>query len=179
MCLKERKMGWAKGRFFTKLPFEVRVYQTTLEYNLKDILKYIPYQSMTLSGKELQKFVLEIANSPCLKVNLYFTKWCQNQDFSLTYGVASEIDNILGLKGVYTSVHKVPERSYCLFQDRYIIPEQDPQTGLPIPGPRCLIGLNSLGEGMNQKLWTLHHCKFDTILHRGVFLGNRFDRIRR
>jgi len=93
-----------------------------------------------------------MANSPCLKVNLDFTKWCQNQYESLTNGIASEIDRIFGLKGVYTSVHQVPMRSYCLFQDRQRIPEQDTKTGHPIPGARCVFGLNSVGEGMNQKL---------------------------
>jgi len=96
-----------------------------------------------------------MASSHCLKVNLDFTNWFQNQDESLTHGIASETDRIFGLKGVYTSVHQVPMRSFCLFQDRDCIPEQDPKTGLPILGPRCVYGLNSLGEGMNQKLWTL------------------------
>jgi len=41
MCLNEREMAWIKMRFFTKLPFQMRVYQTTLEYNLKEIMKYI------------------------------------------------------------------------------------------------------------------------------------------
>ncbi|APG78838.1 RNA-dependent RNA polymerase [Wenling crustacean virus 12] len=153
MCAKERELSWRLARYFTKLTFDMRMYQTTLEDNMKKIMQYYPHQSMTMGGNTLAKTILKNSITTTMKVHLDFTKWCMHMCYHLVTPLAKELDRIFGLPGLYESIHILPQEMYTLFQDRTNPPEQLPN-GKPKPGPRCHYGLNTLGEGMFQKVWT-------------------------
>lgn len=150
MCPKERELSLDKARYFTKLKFDMRMYQTTLEDNIKKIMKYYPHQSMTMSGNTLAKTILKNSITTSMKAHLDFSKWCMHMCHQLNAPLAMEFDRLFGLPGLYESVHILPQEMYTLFQDRCNPPQQGPD-GNPIPGPRCMFGLNTLGEGMFQK----------------------------
>ena len=47
---KEEEMNGKKGRGFTKLVFEPRIYQTSCEGNMKRVMEYFPFQTITKGG---------------------------------------------------------------------------------------------------------------------------------
>lgn len=154
MCIKEKELNQAKARYFTKLPFEMRIMQNLIENGAKMIMKYFPQQSMTMGSLSLEKFKLRSSNKVIMTISLDFVKWCLNQRHEINVDTTEEMDRIFGLLGFFAIIHMISQRSYCFFQDRVNIPEQGPN-GLPIPGPRCWFGLLTPGEGMFQKVWTM------------------------
>ena len=154
LCWKEGELAEMKPRGFSKLTFEVRILQVVMEANMKSILSYVPYTSMNMSGDRLTKYLLKASSNDSLKINIDFSKWCLNMSASLVHPTGEVIDRIFGFKeSCYGVAHNLGRDSWFLFQDRCLPPESD-LLGNPIEGPRFVKGLESLGEGMFQKLWT-------------------------
>lgn len=139
---KERELK--NARFYGKMCFEMRLYQTATEKYIADhIFKYIKNQSMTMSEEQLTRTILRM-NTPVLQIEgetyvfivLDFSSWCTNFRLELITPLFEELDNLFGLRNIYVFTHKFPLISYLLFQDRFMPPEQGPD-GLPLEGPRC------------------------------------------
>jgi len=66
---KEREFKYLDVRFYGKMCFEMRLYQTVTEKNITDhIFKYIKHQSMTMNEEQLTRTILRM-NTPILHLN--------------------------------------------------------------------------------------------------------------
>lgn len=65
---KEREFKFIDTRFYGKMYFEMRLYQTATEKNIAHhIFKYIKHQSMTMSEEQLTRTIL-CMNTPILQL---------------------------------------------------------------------------------------------------------------
>lgn len=144
---KEREFKATDARFFGKMNFSMRLYQTVTERNIADyIFKYIRHQSMTMNEEQLTRTINRM-NTPVLHlegetyvfITLDFSSWCTNFRYELLNPLFGEIDNLFGFANVYKFTHIFPLISYLLFQDRFDPPEQGPE-GDPLNGRRCFFG---------------------------------------
>lgn len=82
-----------------------------------------------------------------------FSSWFTHFRAELLAPLFSSLDALFGLSHVYSFTHVFPLISTLLFQDRYAPPDQSPD-GLPVEGPRCVIGPEVWLERLRQKGWT-------------------------
>lgn len=159
---KEREFKFEDARFYGKMCFEMRLYQTAAEKNIADhIFRYIKHQSMTMSEEQLTRTILRM-NTPIIHLEgetyvfivLDFSSWCANFRYELITPLFIELDRLFGLHNVYSFTHYLPLISVLLFQDRFEPPKQGP-SGDPLNGPRCYHGPEAWLEGLRQKGWTL------------------------
>ncbi|QPB73978.1 RdRp [Hymenopteran orino-related virus OKIAV85] len=159
---KEREFKYLDARFFGKMCFEMRLYQTATEKNIAEaIFRYIKHQSMTLNEEQLTRTILRM-NAPVSScsgesyvfITLDFSSWCTNFRYEAATPLFIELDRLFGLHNVYSFTHLFPLMSYLLFQDRFSPPQQGPD-GNPLPGPRCYPYPEAWLEGLRQKGWTL------------------------
>ena len=154
LCWKERELNERKGRGFTKLVFDPRVYQITCEGNMKTVMKYFPYQTITKGGDALTKLLMNVSRTGFLRTSIDFKSWCNFWTHDVLKDYLVFLDNIFGLKGVYSELHKIAEEMIVVFSDRANIPKCQPDGG-PELGYRAFKGFKSLGQGMAQSVWTV------------------------
>ena len=154
---KEKEMNDEKGRGFTKLVFEPRIYQTSCEGNMKRLRDYFPYQTITKGGDALIKIFMNIFQKGYLRTSIDFQSWCDFWCHEVLKDYLSFLDDVLGLDGVYSKLHIIAEKMTVMFSDQANIPEANPD-GTPKLGHRAFKGLKSLGQGMAQSVWTVLCC---------------------
>ncbi|AYW51538.1 L polymerase RdRp [Formica fusca virus 1] len=159
---KEREFKEEDARFYGKMCFEMRLYQTSTEKNIADgVFTYIKHQSMTMSEEQLIRTILRM-NTPVIHLEgetyvfivLDFSSWCTNFRFELITPLFVELDNLYGLNGIFSLTHLFPLISVLLFQDRFNPPQQR-SNGDPSEGERCYYAPEAWLEGQRQKGWTL------------------------
>ena len=106
---KEKKMNGKKGRVFTKLVFEPRIYQTSCEGNMKQVMEYFPFQTITKGGDALTKLLMNISQKGYLRTSIDFQSWCDFWCNDVLKGYLEFLDDIFGLKGVYSKLHIIAE----------------------------------------------------------------------
>ena len=154
LCWKEREMNERKGRGFTKLVFDPRVYQISCEGNMKALMQYFPYQTITKGGDALTKLLMNVSRSGYLRTLIDFKSWCSYWTNDVLKDYLKFLDGVFGLKGVYSELHKIAEEMLVVFSDRADIPKCKPD-GSPELGYRAFRGFKSLGQGMAQSVWTV------------------------
>lgn len=159
---KEREFKDKDARFYGKMCFEMRLYQTSTEKNIADgVFTYIKHQSMTMSEEQLIRTILRM-NTPVIHLEgetyvfivLDFSSWCTNFRFELITPLFEELDKLYGLNGIFSLTHLFPIISVLLFQDRFNPPRQRGD-GDPEEGERCYYAPEAWLEGQRQKGWTL------------------------
>lgn len=159
---KEREFKFINARFYGKMCFEMRLYQTVTEKNIADhVFPFVKHQSMTMNEEQLTRMNLRI-NTPTIELEgetyvfivLDFSSWCTNFRHELVTPLFTELDRLFGLHNVYSFTHLFPQLSTLLFQDRFNPPRQG-TSGAPLNGPRCFTGPEAWLEGLRQKGWTL------------------------
>ncbi|DAZ87892.1 TPA_asm: hypothetical protein [Girado virus 1] len=162
MTFKEKELKIDNARGFGKMSYNRRLYQTCTEFNLKQSLfKYFPEQSMTYSENKLLKRLIELnysminnEDSFTVFLSFDFSSWCTTMTFENTFNIFYEIDNIFGLKNVYTFSHILPYLCTFIIQDPYFPPKMghDRQPEESINSTRFYF---KWIEGQRQKGWTL------------------------
>lgn len=159
---KEREFKYKDARFYGKMCFEMRLYQTATKKNIADhIFRYIKNQSMTMNEEQLIRTILRI-NTPIIQlegetyvfIDLDFSSWCTSFRLELITPLFIELDGLFGIHNIYSFTHYFPLISYLLFQARFNPPEQGTD-GNPLAGPRCYPFPEAWLEGLRQKGWTL------------------------
>lgn len=159
---KEREFKSKNARFYCKLTPQMRLYQTSSENNIaKTIFPYVKNQSMTMTEEQLRRRLIDISrpkitddDSKYIAIIVDFSAWCTSFRAELANPVFKMLDDLFGLKGVYTYTHHFPIESTLIFQDRYDPPIAD-NHGNPSFGEMCIIGPEAWMEGQRQKGWTL------------------------
>nr|WPR17567.1 MAG: RNA-dependent RNA polymerase [Beetle nyamivirus] len=159
---KEREQKEVDARFFAKMTFEMRLYQTVTECNIADqIFPYVPQQSMTMREEKLLRVIhrMTTPHTPVHGVKhkfivIDFSSWCTQFRLELTTNIFQSLDSLFGLVNIYSFTHIFPLLSHIIFQDRFCPPKQS-TTGNPEEGTRCHFGPEAWQEGLRQKGWTL------------------------
>ncbi|UDL13960.1 MAG: RNA dependent RNA polymerase [Xiangshan Nyami-like virus] len=159
---KEREFKYKDARFFGKMCFEMRLYQTATEKNIADsVFRYIKHQSMTMNEEQLIRTIIRMnapitaqAGETYVFITLDFSSWCTNFRHEAATPLFIELDRLFGLHNIYSFTHLFPLNSVLLFQDRFAPPKQG-ESGDPLPGSRCYPYPEAWLEGLRQKGWTL------------------------
>ncbi|QQM16270.1 putative replicase [Jimsystermes virus] len=161
---KEREMKLAP-RLFAMMTFEMRLYYSVTEANIKDhILVYFPQQTMTLDEADLSKRLYTLTSSldDSLKIlsallGIDFSSWNICWTFLSTLQVFQFLDDLFGTPGLFLRSH--PFFESCLVS---LASHHNPPISLidcPIGEPtECNeLWYNHRGgfEGLRQKGWTL------------------------
>jgi hypothetical protein len=160
LCPKEGEEK-AEGRLFVKLTYWRRLYQTSTEHNIVQVMKYFPYKTMTISELELLKILGTmsrcIASGPVddtIPINLDIKKFNMQFREPMENPLFRELDNIFGFDWVYQDTHAGFDRSLYMTNLRTRPPL--PGGGRdPYPGVYCHYFQMGGCEGMRQKGWTL------------------------
>lgn len=160
LCPKEGEEK-AEGRLFVKLTYWRRLYQTSTEHNIVQVMKYFPYKTMTISELELLKILGTmsrcIASGPVddtIPINLDIKKFNMQFREPMENPLFRELDNIFGFDWVYQDTHAGFDRSLYMTNLRTRPPL--PGGGRdPYPGVYCHYFQMGGCEGMRQKRWTL------------------------
>ncbi|QYF49867.1 MAG: RNA-dependent RNA polymerase [Xinjiang mymona-like virus 2] len=161
---KERELK-CSARCFCKLPFEVRTFFTSTEYNLKEqfMSKYIPQQTMTMSSTETKTRMYHLVKNAKLKdrtlLEVDFSRWNLRWRAETVHPISSILEDMFGLPGVYSQAHPFFTKATVVMTDKHTLPlGADPS--LPVtawPESDLLYRGKHLGgfEGIQQALWTL------------------------
>nr|DAZ87986.1 TPA_asm: RNA-dependent RNA polymerase [Taeniapi tapwovirus] len=161
LVAKERELK-EKARFFAKNTYEIRLWQVATEKAIAQILEYLPYQSMTMGNDALQHRLIRMSHGltgerlKAAVMILDFSGWNLRFRHNTIGALLREIDHIYGFNNVFSYTHLHPMRSKVFVKDPGYPIEEDPDTGHPLPGPRCYRGQESYFEGLRQKGWTLY-----------------------
>nr|WON42281.1 RNA-dependent RNA polymerase [Actinidia fungus negative-stranded RNA virus 2] len=160
---KERELKTA-ARCFCKLPFEVRTFFTSTEYNLKEhfMKKYMPQQTMTMSNTETKTRLYNLVKNAKSKdrtlLEVDFSRWNLRWRHATVIGIARILGRIFGMPDVFSWAHWFFERATVVMTDKHTLPTgaapnipitQWPQSDLVWRGTH-LGGF----EGIQQALWT-------------------------
>jgi hypothetical protein len=161
---KERELKTA-ARCFCKLPFEVRTFFTSTEYNLKEMFmsKYMPQQTMTMSNTETKTRMYNLVknaksrNRTLLEVD--FSRWNLRWRQTTVQGIAGILEDIFGLPGVFSQAHPFFTKATIVMTDKHKIPDYA-RVDIPVtewPESDLVYRGKHLGgfEGIQQALWTL------------------------
>lgn len=159
---KEKELQREKARFFAKLTYRVRVYQTATESNIAtNILSLFNNQSVTMSEDELTHIIASMnsvladaANPKYLFISFDYQDWCKSMSFDSTTSTFVELDNIFGMEHVISYSQHFPLQCQRFIQDRWNPPKAG-TTGLPGESSRSTRGATRWLEGMRQKGWTI------------------------
>jgi hypothetical protein len=161
---KERELKIA-ARCFCKLPFEVRTFFTSTEYNLKEqfMSKYMPQQTMTMSSTDTKKRMYNMVKNAKSKsrtlLEVDFSRWNLRWREETVHGIALQLEQIFGLRGVFTQGHPFFQSATVVLTDKHSLPE-GANPGIPVtkwPTSSLLWrGIHRGGfEGILQGLWTI------------------------
>ncbi|UUW06592.1 VP1 [Cat Tien Hospitalitermes Lispi-like virus] len=161
---KERELKIAP-RLFAMMTFEMRLYYSVTEANIKDhILKYFPQQTMTLDEADLSKRLYTLTSLPdeLIKIlsallGIDFSSWNICWTFLSTFQVFQFLDDLFGTPGLYLQSHLFFEESLIALASHHNPPTSliSNPSGDP---PECNeLWYNHRGgfEGLRQKGWTL------------------------
>jgi len=161
---KERELKIA-ARCFCKLPFAIRTFFTSTEYNLKEqfMRKYMPQQTMTMSNTETKQRMYNLVkdakarNRTLLEVD--FSRWNLRWRGITVNPIARELEDIFGMPGVFSQAHDFFTRSTIVLTDKHVLPE-GAKPDVPVtewPTSRLVWRGTHLGgfEGIQQALWTI------------------------
>ncbi|AJG39115.1 RNA-dependent RNA polymerase [Sanxia water strider virus 4] len=168
---KERELN-EKGRMFSVNTLEMRLFLGILEKNVAtEIFKYLSFQTMTWSEATLTKHLLELTdpkkNSDSIPVvfSIDFFKFCMMWRFESTRPFLVILDELFGMPGLFSDVHKIFENTFYYLSSHYnppdylrktennsstdeeVIWEQDSNT--------TWLGQAGGNEGVLQKMWTM------------------------
>jgi hypothetical protein len=117
LCPKEGEEK-SEGRLFVKLTYRRRLYQTSTEHNIGLIMKYFPYQTMTISELELLKIIGTMGKSMAsgieddtIPIHLDIKKFNMQFREPMVNPLFEELDNIFGFNWVYQDTHAGFDRS--------------------------------------------------------------------
>jgi len=157
---KEREFKLA-ARAFTMMVFEMRAFFTVHEANLADtILRYFPSITMVDSKLDIHRRFLSMTrpiDSPDLVrllLELDLSSWNLMWRGLIVEGIGQQINKLMGLKRVYTTVHKFFERCCMMMRVAGCRPDQVEKLW---PPESDLIHYDHAGglEGIAQKLWSI------------------------
>jgi hypothetical protein len=142
LCPKEGEEK-LEGRFFVKLTYRRRLYQTSTEHNIAQVMKYFPYQTMTMSELELLKTLGIMSRciasgliDDTIPINLDIKKFNMQFREDMVNPLFQELDNIFGFEWVYQDTHAGFDRSVFMTNLRTRPPM--PSKGRdPYPGTYC------------------------------------------
>jgi hypothetical protein len=160
---KERELKIA-ARCFCKLPFEVRTFFTSTEYNLKEqfMSKYMPQQTMTMSNTETKTRLYNLVRTAKSRdrtlLEVDFSRWNLRWRHETVHPISSQLEDIFGLPGVFSQAHPFFEKSTIVMTDKHSLP-LGANPSLPItqwPISSLVWRGTHLGgfEGIQQALWT-------------------------
>ncbi|KAL0098802.1 hypothetical protein PUN28_020749 [Cardiocondyla obscurior] len=155
---KKKEFKGQNARFYGKMTFEMRLFQTVTEKNIADeIFPFIKHQSMTMNEKQLLRIIQRMTTLSSLVegenyvfIVLDFFSWCTNFRYEFIYLLFCELDALFGIKDIYTFLHCFSIISFLLFQDRFC-PLRQSQDGTTEPGPRCYCRPEAWLESLRQK----------------------------
>ncbi|APG78861.1 RNA-dependent RNA polymerase [Hubei orthoptera virus 5] len=159
VCPKEGEEK-EEGRMFAKLTYRRRLYQVITEKNIVPILKYIPYQSMTISELELKKKIGIMANQTTggkktvVVFELDYKKFNMQWRGDMVLRLFQDFDNIYGFNYVYADTHPGFHRSLVITNLRTRPPRPSPGRD-PYPSDYCHYYQAGGQEGLRQKGWTV------------------------
>ncbi|KMQ92517.1 RNA-dependent RNA polymerase [Lasius niger] len=157
LCRKEQKLKM-EGKLFVKQTYEQRLAQTAMENIIaKQVMKYVPEQTMTDGELQQTRRLVDAAKSQGdnLEImNLNLSKWNMRFRHALVFPFGKIIDQMFGLKNLYSYNHVWFIKSK-VFNNSRLYPSDYDSNFEPISGDYFYE--NHLGrmEGMRQKLWTL------------------------
>lgn len=128
-----------------------------MEDNLKTIMRYIPEQTMTapeiIVSKRIVGAVKTLLDGGEF-LSMDFLKWSAYFRNALCQPFGRMLDDLFGLKRVYTESHHWYHRTNLLCNSRLCPPLYDENLN-PQDGPFCLAGQYGGLDGMHQKKWTM------------------------
>lgn len=157
---KEREFKIA-ARMFSMLVFEMRLYFALTEANLAEtIFPHIPQQTMTKDKITILRTFGDITRplTSSSKVRYYLeidlSRWNLRWRSLAVHMVGDALDDLFGLRGVYTFVHEFFEKCLILVRAPDIRP---PGITDMYPPESDTVWYNHKGgfEGITQKLWSL------------------------
>jgi hypothetical protein len=157
---KEREFKLA-ARAFTMLVLEMRTVFAIHEANLsKSVLKYFPSITMTDDKLTVHRRFLGMTRSATadrlvrLMVELDLSSWNLMWRCLITEGVGQELNNLFGLKSVYTTVHRFFKQCCIMMRVAGCRPDRVEELWPPASD---LIHYDHAGglEGIAQKLWSI------------------------
>ncbi|QHD64779.1 RNA dependent RNA polymerase [Plasmopara viticola lesion associated mymonavirus 1] len=161
---KERELKCA-ARCFCKLPFRVRTFFTSTEYNLKEqfMKKYIPQQTMTMSNTETKTRMYNLVKNAKQKdrtlLEVDFSRWNLRWRRQTVDGVSAILEDIFGLPGVFSQAHQFFQKATTVMTDKNKLPRYADPTKPVTSWRECELvsrGKHLGGfEGIQQALWTL------------------------
>jgi hypothetical protein len=160
---KERELK-VSARCFCKLPFTVRTFFTSTEYNLKEhfMKKYMPQQTMTMSNNETRQRMYDLVKNARAKdrtlLEVDFSRWNLRWREETVNPIASQLEDIFGLEGVFSQAHPFFTRATIVMTDKHSLPPgADPNKPVTEwPTSNLLSRNDHYGglEGIQQGLWT-------------------------
>lgn len=163
LVAKERELK-EFARMFAKCHSDIRFWQISTEKAIaSNILKFLRYQSMTMTDDVLQSRLITM--SGCMKkrneishvvVVVDFSSWNLQFRIETVHDLLKDLDLLHGFRNVFSYTHLFPMESTIIIRDPGNVPRENMETGRPLIGPRCLVGHESFFEGMRQKGWTLY-----------------------
>lgn len=160
---KERELKIA-ARCFCKLTFAVRTFFTLTEYNLGEYFMkdYCPQQTMTMSDAQtksrLYSMVQDSRKRNKVMLEVDFSRWNLRWRDDTVRPIASILEDIYGLPGVFTQAHPFFTRATVVLTDKHTLPEGAIKGKSVHDWPESsLVWRGHLGgfEGIQQKLWTI------------------------
>lgn len=168
---KEREFKLA-ARMFSMLVFEVRLYFALTESNLADsIFPYLPQQTMTKDKVSVLRMFGDITKPITSGGRVRFfieadlSRWNLRWRSLTVHMVGDVIDDIFGLRGVFTFVHEFFAKCLILVRTPDIRP---PHVEQETPPESDTLWYNHVGgfEGITQKLWSVcTYSMVDLALH--------------
>jgi len=156
---KEREFKIA-ARMFSMLVFEIRLYFALTEANLADgIFPYLPQQTMTKNKVSVLRTFGDITRpiSSGNRVRFFLeadlSRWNLRWRALTVHMVGDVIDDIFGLRGVFTFVHEFFAECLILVRTPDVRP---PHVEQETPPETDTLWYNHVGgfEGITQKLWS-------------------------
>ena len=145
---KEKKKKRSAARGFTKLSYDTRMYQAITEDNMKKVLNYFPYQTITLTGTQVAQhlFTLSTPSKPSIKINIDFSRWCLHMSSELVDPCAKVVDQLFGLDKMFAFSHEFSEL-FLPIQGYFLPSKATPHNRFTYSRTIMCIWSNDLGGG--------------------------------
>jgi hypothetical protein len=158
LCPKEQELSGPAGRPFLKQTYYQRLNQTCKEKNIATkVMPYSKDQMMTVTELELEHRKLEAVKGMTeglTMINIDFVKWNLQFRHELVMPFGKKLDQLFGMKSLYTYEHTWFWSAVCLSNNR-MTPPRIGENLQPEIGEYCHKSHLGGFEGMNQKKWTL------------------------
>jgi len=159
---KEREAKTPEARSFAIMTIEPRSFFCLLETNIAHkIFPFIPEQTMTMSHQKEEELFLDITKPrplcATLSIGIDLAKWCSHFRKRTTMMVGDRLNQLLGVKNLYGSVHDFFRNSLIVLRHPAFTPKQDTKgkKGHLKEEPGIYTNAEAGLEGIQQKFWTL------------------------